>query len=158
MIIIPALLVANLFSLIPAMKFIIPSGMILIITAGISSEIKFPIVNPGKALHTSFFFQLKYLFSQILLQTGAKIPVAGLDYTYRSSFGTFLSGRLPCGQRACPSRISYRLAVYLPLSFESSGILYHACQVGLILIKMLVDKIVDYYLYSYCIKRQICSK
>ena len=54
-----------------------------------------------------------HLISPYSRKIGAKNPACGAGITYRTSFGTFLSGRLPCGHRACPSRISYRGIVKL---------------------------------------------
>lgn len=46
-------------------------------------------------------------------EIGAKKSTRGAGITYRTSFGTFLSGRLPCVHWVCPSRISYRGIVKL---------------------------------------------
>ena len=54
-----------------------------------------------------------HLISPYSRKIGAKNPACGAGITYRTSIGTFLSGRLPCGNRACPSRISYKGIVKL---------------------------------------------
>ena len=60
-------------------------------------------------ISSAIFHTFWLLFCQSSRKIGAKILVARRVTSYRTSFGTFLSGRLPCGHRACPSRISYRL-------------------------------------------------
>ena len=59
---------------------------------------------------TSYTASLVILLLHSLLppKNRRKKSCRGTGHTYHASVSTFLSGRLLCGHRACPSRISYR--------------------------------------------------